>query len=802
MASTLRRNAPLSLDVGQLHKIIDQYDDYDIKIHQAAKWYAANKIMIVPFMHYGYPKGLSQRHATYSPEKIEEWFHPTEGKFPGASIAMAHGGQSGFCAIDLDQKPAKGDKPAVDGMGNLADLQMAYGSYDDGEGEALQTLMASTPSGGRHLVFRYHPEIINNAEEAYPGIDTRGGLKKNPVENGGITFVEPSRSLKKGITASYRWDETVTEISEMPPWLVDVLNGRKPQKKGGMQLQEAYIESAAGDHGDGRDRNIYIDLMRFVGIGYDEEQLWDLMPDILDRMDPPDEDMVRRKIESAINSDAFTKAKVEQKTKKQVASVDLIRDGKERIIKCVENLEIILSSPIFEHEYGVIEFDEFTKKFIIDSKPLASMVDWSIGIQSWIAKKFKVDFPKTDVRDRVEYMAYTKPHANIAREYMLSCIETPDSGQQESGFWGSKRLGPGPAFYRLCYEVLDLKNKALHPNYTDETREAYEGFLWFWLQGVAARACVPGCKMEIVLNIFGGQGIGKSLFFRALCPNPKWFTDSIQDSIVSGGHNNRDELMKLHGKIIVEMPELSPIKSGGKSADDKLKQFISTQEDNMRLPYGHDSIDCPRTCALAGTSNNRDVYRDSTGARRFVSIDHGNMSIKLGDQANGVLAGIRKELWGEVARAFQPGELESYGSEVSGFGGELLVAIPPQLRDMQAKINDSHRFEEIGVQDVMEWISDKTRVTWAEIVVFAKTVPGLRDAKESMIMAMTRKLLSNDPTFEFKKRITRHDEDGKKQKTNCWVNLNLQVEKDHTAGIPAPDHWSKAENEKKEAPEY
>lgn len=808
MASTLRRNAPVSLDIRQLHEVIDQYDDYDIKIHQAAKWYAANKVMIVPFMPYGYPKGLSQRHATYSLEKIEEWFHPTEGKFPGASIAMAHGGQSGFCAIDLDVKPAKPAedgkpaKPAVDGISNLIDLQMVHGSYDDGEGEALQTLMATTPSGGKHLIFRYHPEVISNAEEAYPGIDTRGGLKKNPAENGGITFVEPSRSLKDGVNGPYRWDENIGDIKEMPPWLVDVLNGRTPQKKGGMQLQESYTQSAMGDHGEGRDRNIYVDLLRFVGIGYDEDQLWELMPEILNRMDPPDEDMVRRKIESVINSDAFAKSKVEQKTKQQVASIDLILDNKERIVKCVENLEIILASPIFEHEYGTIEYDEFSKKFIINKKPLASMVDWSIGIQSWIARKFKVDFPKTDVRDRVEYMAYSKPHANVAREYMLGCMETPDTGQQSQSFWGSKRRGPGPAFYRLCNEVMDLSNPDLHPNYTLETKEAYEGFLWFWLQGVVARACVPGCKMEIVLNIFGGQGIGKSLFFRALCPNPKWFTDSIQDSIVSGGQNNRDELMKLHGKIIVEMPELSPIKSGGKSADDKLKQFVSTQEDNMRLPYGHDSVDCPRTCALAGTSNNRDVYRDSTGARRFVSIDHGNTSIKLGDQANGVLAQIRKELWGEIARSFNPGELESYGSEVSGFGGELLVAIPPQLRDNQARINNAHRYEEIGVQEVIEWMSDKTRVTWNEIVAFAKTVPGLRDAKESMIMSMSRKLLSNDPAYEFKKRITRHDEEGKKQKANCWVNSNLQVEKDHGAGIPAPDHWSKKENEEKDAPEY
>ena len=163
------------------------------------------------------PKRAITANATYKQEKIDEWWHPTEGKFPGASIAMAHGGQSGFCAVDLDTKDA-------DGLANLADLQMAYGEYQDGEGQDLQTLMASTPSGGRHLIFKYHPEIISNSEFSYPGIDTRGGLKKNPVENGGITFVEPSKKPKGGGT--YRWDENVLEIREMPEWLVDVLKCR------------------------------------------------------------------------------------------------------------------------------------------------------------------------------------------------------------------------------------------------------------------------------------------------------------------------------------------------------------------------------------------------------------------------------------------------------------------------------------------------------------------------------------------------------------------------------------------------
>ena len=751
----IRKNTPTVLPVRDLHRLIDGITDYSERIYEAAKWYAHHRIMIIPFTKGGYPKGLSQHHATASLEKIESWWHPQRGIYAGASIAMAHGGASGFVAVDIDVKKN-------DGLAVLADLAHAYSRDDDD----LATLMQATPSGGRHLVFQFHPEIISNSEVAYEGIDTRGGVKGNPANNGGVTFIEPS--MKPDGSGYYRWDEGITEIRQIPQWLVDILNKRMPQT-GEIKLQDAYIESQAGTHGEGRDRNIYIDLLRFVGAGYTEEQIRALKPEILARMQPPDEAMVDKKIESALNSDAFKKAKERKETQEVLTSLPFVRDSKERILRCVENLEIILTSATFEYEYGLIEYDDFTQNFIRNKKPLASLVDWSVGVQGWIAKKFKLDFNKTDIRDRMEYIAYNKPHANIAREYFMMCKDKNMPVGQKENYWGSGRLSGGRAFERLCNEVLDLNNPNLHPHYTEDTREAYKGFLWFWLQGVCARACVPACKMEIVLNIFGEQGIGKSLFFRNLCPDPKWFTDSLQDSIVGGGQNNRDELLKLHAKIIVEMPELNPIKRGGKSADDKLKQFISAQVDNFRRAYGHDSVDHPRTCALAGTSNNRDVYRDSTGARRFVSIDHGSRHIRVGDKDTGVMEQIRDELWGEVAHSFCNGELDLPSNR-------LLVAIPPALRDSQKDINERHRYEEIGINDVIDWMADKTRLAWNDILSYTNTVAGLRDTKEAIIMTQLRKELSNNPNWEFKKRVTYNTADGKKDKANCWININHPAE--------------------------
>lgn len=779
-----RLDTPKAMNALSLHKVIDGIDDYNDKIYAAARWYANNGFHIVPFLKGGYPNGLSQTHATDKEKNITRWWSPKTGLYPGATIAMAHGGASGFCAIDLDVKPSTEKKEAIDGVLSLADLQAAYGSYGDAEGADIQTLMATTPSGGRHLIYRYHPEINSNSESAYAGIDTRGGLKTNSTKNGGITFVEPSRSLKPGVNGVYRWSEDVCEIIDMPQWLVDVLNGRQVEKpSGGMKLQDVYIQSAAGDHGEGRDRNIYMDLMRFVGIGYTEEQLWDLMPDILSRMEPPDELMVKRKIESVINSQAFRKASVEKETKTQISGLKLDRDSKSRPLKSAKNLRTILNWSVFEHEYGYIEYDEFSQKFILNKKPIDSGCKWEVGIQIWISTKLDLEFPLQTLYDAIMYEAYAqRPRANIAREYMFACPRPMESGVED--YWGSGRKGPGGSFNRLCTEVLDLDNDALHAGYNEEVRKAYKSFLWFWMQGVVARACVPGCKMEIVLNIFGSQGIGKSLFFRGLCPDPSWFTDSIQDSIAGTGFNIRDELLKLLGKIIVEMPEMSPIKRAGKSGDDKMKQFISAQVDNYRGAYGRDSTDHARSCALCGTSNDLSVYRDATGARRFASIDHGNIAIRVGDKNTGAMGEIRDSMWGEVVDSFQPGELDG---DDPGFS----VEIPVSLRDLQNKTNVGHTFDEVGVAEVVDWMRDKTRVTWKEIVTFARTVAGFGDAKEVVIMNALRTPLQQVEEFTLKKRLTITNSNGQSERASrAWVNNLLAIERDRMQGDPVPPHWS------------
>ena len=70
----------------------------------------------------------------------------------------------------------------------------------------------------------------------------------------------------------------------------------------------------------------------------------------------------------------------------------------------------------------------------------------------------------------------------------------------------------------------------------DYTYEALKLFLL----GAISRAFQPGCKFEIMLCLVGGQGAGKSTFFRLLAVRDEWFSDDLRklddDNAVSYTH--------------------------------------------------------------------------------------------------------------------------------------------------------------------------------------------------------------------------------------------------------------------------
>ena len=114
----------------------------------------------------------------------------------------------------------------------------------------------------------------------------------------------------------------------------------------------------------------------------------------------------------------------------------------------------------------------------------------------------------------------------------------------------------------------------------------------------------------IVLN--GGQGIGKSTLINKL--GREWYSDSLNISDM----NDKTAAEKLQGYWIMEIGELA----GMRKADlDKVKAFISRQDDKYRASFGRRVTPHPRQCVFFGTTNSESGYlRDITGNRRYWNV--------------------------------------------------------------------------------------------------------------------------------------------------------------------------------------
>jgi putative DNA primase/helicase len=143
--------------------------------------------------------------ATTSRKQIREWFEGRNDR----NVGIRTGPESNLTIIDVD---CHGE---VSGFDSLSQLEDEYGP--------LLTKSVKTPSGGRHLYFKYIPGSTNRVG-VLPGIDVRsiGGY-----------VVAPHSTNPEG--KLYLWENTL-EPAEAPKWLVDIILNPTPIQPGEADL--------------------------------------------------------------------------------------------------------------------------------------------------------------------------------------------------------------------------------------------------------------------------------------------------------------------------------------------------------------------------------------------------------------------------------------------------------------------------------------------------------------------------------------------------------------------------------------
>ena len=225
-------------------------------------------------------------------------------------------------------------------------------------------------------------------------------------------------------------------------------------------------------------------------------------------------------------------------------------------------------------------------------------------------------------------------------------------------------------------KIADAADLAAHQNSYHPVRDYLDGLVWdgteriafclrhflgaaadtythealkLFLLGAIHRAYRPGCKFEVMLCLVGGQGAGKSTFFRLLAVRDEWFSDDLRKL------DDDNVYRKLQGHWIIEMSEM--IATANAKSIEEIKSFLSRQKEVYKIPYETHPADRPRQCVFGGTSNALDFLPlDRSGNRRFLPVlvnpEQAETHILEDEAASRAYIG---QLWAEAMTIYRSG---------------------------------------------------------------------------------------------------------------------------------------------------
>lgn len=230
----------------------------------------------------------------------------------------------------------------------------------------------------------------------------------------------------------------------------------------------------------------------------------------------------------------------------------------------------------------------------------------------------------TDRVDIVKPMGWKRSSSNLTdmdMNYLLLYLEEHYGLTSESKIENAVSIIANENGYHPIQQYLS----ALEWDGTERIRYALHHFLGaevndysyeamrLFMMGAIHRVFHPGCKFECMLCLVGGQGAGKSTFFRLLAIKDEWFTDDLRKL------DDDNVYRKLQGHWIIEMSEM--IATANAKSIEEIKSFLSRQKEVYKIPYETHPGDRLRQCVFGGTSNTMDFLPlDRTGNRRFIPI--------------------------------------------------------------------------------------------------------------------------------------------------------------------------------------
>jgi len=205
---------------------------------------------------------------------------------------------------------------------------------------------------------------------------------------------------------------------------------------------------------------------------------------------------------------------------------------------------------------------------------------------------------------------------------------------------------------KLQWDGIERIPYALHHFLGAEVSEYTCEVMRLFLLGAIHRVFKPGCKFELMLCLVGGQGAGKSTFFRFLACKDEWFSDDLKKI------DDDNVFRKMQGHWIIEMSEM--IATANARSIEDIKSFLSRSKETYKVPYATEPEDRLRQCVFGGTSNALDFLPlDRSGNRRFLPVmvhpEQAEVHI-LEDEA--ASRQYMDQLWAEAMTIYRRGKIQ------------------------------------------------------------------------------------------------------------------------------------------------
>lgn len=344
---------------------------------------------------------------------------------------------------------------------------------------------------------------------------------------------------------------------------------------------------------------------------------WDVADAIADGWDAQRiKDFMRANLRAPAQAKSEASPPLQYDTGRSDWTRELIRKPRGGLEDCRENVFLILRDhPAWK---GVVAWDEFSERVVKRREtPLGTPAgewttedDYSLGL--WLAQQHDVVIRAEGAIVAGVQMAAYLAKFHPVREHLRALPKW--DGIERCDHWLPECLGSVDSPYQRMAGRM-------------------------FLTSMVARVFRPGCPAQHMMVLEGDQGKGKSTALRIL--GGEWFADTPFKI------GDKDAYMALKGVWLYEISEMDAFNRAETTA---VKAFVTIQNDHYREPYARRMVNKARQTVFAGTTNQGEYFKDTTGNRRSWPVRVGR-SIGLDK-----LAEWRPQLFAEALYRFEQGE--------------------------------------------------------------------------------------------------------------------------------------------------